>query len=346
MMLLKKITSFVIILLFFVFTTSSEVLAQEEKNPAGFLYSISFPENQAEGNNKYFDLLVKPNEKQEININVQNTSNEDITVLVNLNNATTNKRGVLEYGQSDIDDDKSLKYPFTSIASSNKEISLKKNESKDLAITLDIPPEEFSGIILGGIELTKKAPSNDTSNNIYQHIIAVLLKENDNEVKPQLQFNSISAVGYIENSTYNNTVMVNFSNISPVIIEDMVIEIQVNEKTNPNLVYQVNKEHMKMAPNSNITIPISMQNDTVHSGEYESVIKITNASGINEKWKENFEISDTTAKELNQQVAYYQNQAKSSFPILKLIIVLIVVLLGCIIFYTKFFKTKHSKKKP
>lgn len=336
----KKIGLFTVLSTLFLFFNTQISYAQE--NIAGFLYTLSLPDNQNQNINKYFDLTVVPGQKQDIKINILNTSDEDISIDVKLNNAKTNKRGVIEYGQSDIEDDKSLKTPFTSVASSEKKIQLKKNENKDLIISLTIPDNEFDGIILGGIELTKET-STEENNNIYRNLIGIILRENDTPIVPKLEFNSIRAVSYVENGTYNNSILVNYSNSSPVIIDDMSIVVQVNKTDNPNLIYKVQKDDMRMAPNSNITIPIAMQNDTVKSGEYEAVIRVTNSSGsINEEWHETFEISNETADNMNQNIAYFQSKEKSFPIILPIIIIVVITIIIGLLVYFKFLKKKKK----
>ena len=78
--------------LFFV----SPLNVHAESNKVSFDAEAVLPENQ-QSDAGYYDLQVKPGEKQNLILKVRNTSSNQIKVIVEANNALTNKNGAIDY---------------------------------------------------------------------------------------------------------------------------------------------------------------------------------------------------------------------------------------------------------
>ncbi|CCQ19927.1 26S protease regulatory subunit 6A [Listeria monocytogenes N53-1] len=60
---------------------------------------------------------MQPNQKQTVEIDVMNSSNEEIQVEAAINYASTNRTGVIDYTKNDLTKkDKSLEYPLPELA--------------------------------------------------------------------------------------------------------------------------------------------------------------------------------------------------------------------------------------
>lgn len=271
----------------------------------GFSYEVLFPENQKDPKLGYYDLLMKPNEKQAIQIKVNNTSNQPMKVELQVNSAKTNSNGVIEYGPSDLKEDPSLNYNLAKIMSGPDEIIIPANNSDIIEYVISTPSVPFKGYIAGGIQLKpiiKEQNTDDTNNaviNKFAYLIGVLISESEvKEIKPKLRLNSVNLK--MKDARY--TVLANISNTQPVYVEKITADIQITEKNKKRVLFKFKKDQMRMAPNSMIDIPISLDTEKVKSGEYTANIQIATESG-NWNWMKDFKLSKIEAQQINKQIA-------------------------------------------
>nr|WGD97680.1 DUF916 domain-containing protein [Bacillus safensis] len=59
------------------------------------------PRNQIDQSKSYFDLKVKPSQKQTLQILMRNDTNQQIVIEPKVHTATTNVNGVVEYGKTE-----------------------------------------------------------------------------------------------------------------------------------------------------------------------------------------------------------------------------------------------------
>lgn len=76
---------------------------------AGFTYVITYPENQITADSGYFDLMMEPSQQQTLLVTITNPGEEEITVNLALNGAKTNRTGVIEYANSELENDSSYR---------------------------------------------------------------------------------------------------------------------------------------------------------------------------------------------------------------------------------------------
>ncbi|WKB35145.1 DUF916 domain-containing protein [Terrilactibacillus sp. S3-3] len=114
------------------------------------------PNNQLDKRQTYFDLKMKPQQKQVIQVRVDNLSNKKITVIPSITNASTTIYGDINYTDQKAKPDKSMRVPLSSVAKTAKSIMLKAHESKMLNIHIVMPKKKLDGVILGGIHFQKK----------------------------------------------------------------------------------------------------------------------------------------------------------------------------------------------
>jgi hypothetical protein len=305
-LLMKKIYCVFIILFCGLYCPT---IASSEENFStiinGFSYEVLFPENQKDPKIGYYDLLMKPNEKQTIQIKMNNTSNQSMKVDIQINSAKTNSNGVIEYGPSDLKEDASLNYNLSKIMSGPDEITIPANSSELLEYVISTPAVPFKGYIAGGIQLkpvVKEQNTHDPNNaviNKFAYLIGVLISESEvKEIKPKLRLNTV----YLKMKDARYTVLTNISNTQPIYVEKMVADIQITEKNQKRVLFQLKKDQMRMAPNSMIDIPVSLETEKVKSGEYTANVKITTESG-SWNWMKDFKLSKIEAQQINKQIA-------------------------------------------
>src|SRR5690625_6060277 len=88
--------------------------ATAKDDQVGYSVQALIPENQLDNKHSYFDLLMEPNQEQELEVIIYNNENEDIVVRITVHHASTNSNGLVVYeDQKEIDS--SLEVPLQDI---------------------------------------------------------------------------------------------------------------------------------------------------------------------------------------------------------------------------------------
>lgn len=232
------------------------------------------PENQFNKEVSYYHLMMKPGAKQTIELQLFNSSDQETTALVTLTAATTNNTGVIDYNLPDKEIDKSLVYPFTTIATSPKEVKIPANSDVTTPIEIEMPVEEYDGMILGGINVkVKKAKEKETDKkasggmkieNEMNYSIGVVLVENENKVKTDMLLERVFA----DQVMGNNTTKVALQNPTATPMEDVSFEAKIYAKNSDTVLYESKQEGYRMAPNSTFDFGIAIGNERYKAGEY------------------------------------------------------------------------------
>ncbi|ALS01181.1 hypothetical protein ATZ33_07295 [Enterococcus silesiacus] len=313
----------------------------------GFTYKVSYPENQMEENLGYYKLKMNPNDQQVIKIALTNPGSEKLTVNVRLNGAKTNQNGVIEYGDSIIENDSSLKIDFKDIVTAPKTVELGPGETKDLDLTIKMPAIAFDGTLAGGVQLMradqgekdKKAGSQII--NQYAYIVGILLQETDKVIEPKLELNSVKA----DQDNARNAIFVNVSNIEAAYLNDITAEVQITEKDNDAVIYERKQTAMRMAPNSFINFPISMNGEKMKAGKYKA--KILMISGDKKwSWDQEFEIKQKDADRFNERDVGLVQEKGIDWQTIGLIVggilLVIMIVFGGLVFIRK----RNNRKRP
>lgn len=300
-----------------------------------FSVEAKIPENQRDKTKTYFDLSVKPGEVEQLEVELKNNTDKDVTVLIHSNTAITNDNGVIDYGADDPKLDSTLKYPFSKMSKVEPEVKLEAREVKTINVQVDVPAESFSGIILGGLHFTQKEDKSEASKesgvqieNKFAYVIGVRLSENEDPVKPDLQLIDVKA----GQRNYRNTVLGTLQNPTTRILGNITVTADVFAIDNRETpIYHNRQENLNMAPNSSFDYGIPTANKPFRAGKY--VLKMT-AEAAGEKWEfeKEFEIKADEAKKFNDEaveLAEEQNDYMMYFIIGGAI--LLVVIIGLVI---------------
>ncbi|WP_439443055.1 DUF916 and DUF3324 domain-containing protein [Listeria aquatica] len=250
-------------------------------------YSVqaNIPANQLDKTKTYFDLRMKPREKETISLTLKNKSGEAATILVEPNRATTNRNGVINYAASNEKRDNSLEVDFEQLISSKKEVKLAPNEEKKVDFTLQMPKRPFSGMVLGGFYVHKKEANTTRAGakevqvkNDFSYVIGVKLTESDEPVVPDLRLNEVKPG--LEN--YRTMVSANIQNTSATIISNLHIEAEVFKQGEEKAIHHVKRDNQAMAPNSNYDFIIPWDKAKLVSGKY--LLKLKADDGAGHKW--------------------------------------------------------------
>lgn len=328
----KKLIGIFTILMTFL-TIGQPVFASGDMN---FSVHADIPENQIDKALTYFDLKMKPGQKQTITITVTNTDNKPATIMITPNNAFTNQNGVIDYSKTNKQPDKTMKHPFTSLVTGESKISLAANETKAVPYQIQMPKESYDGVVLGGFYIQKQG--NDDSEkskdsvqikNVYSYVIGAKLTETDAVVKPEVLLNKI--VPSLDN--YHTSVAANLQNTQPVIVSNLKVVAKVTKKGSKEVLHETTKENMSIAPNSNFDYSIDWDNQPLDPGEY--TLSLVATSGDHEwPFEKDFKIKGEKAKDLNKEAVELEQKDNTLLYILiALVIVLLVAILALLIFF-------------
>lgn len=337
----NKVLYLFLILLSLFFSTSFVQAEGVEKEKA-FSISPLNPETN-EPQSSYYDLTVSPNEKKELKIRIFNSASEDMHVNVTANDGTTNDNGITSY-LGNQKRDSSLKVAFSEITKvENNLISVPKNGSIDVGVTINVPEKAFEGVILGGIRVTsaentqeKKEEETQVKNNI-AYTVGVLLKENDLTIDPKMTLIGVKT----EQRNYRNYISANLQNASPRVIKKLEATAEVTKKDESTILYRASNSDMRMAPNSNFNFGISLEDQPFKSGNY--TMKVSGmADGKKFTFEKDFKIDSEEAKSWNENAVYVKDQPIDYTWVYMSVGLLVVI---CILVSSYFILRKKGEQK-
>ncbi|WP_086349713.1 DUF916 and DUF3324 domain-containing protein [Candidatus Enterococcus clewellii] len=342
----RKFGPFILLYIVLFFITGTTTYAEETTAEGGadsygaFNYRLVVPENQHDREAAYFDLMMTPGQQQTVQIELENASDQEMTIAVSLNGAKTNRNGVIEYGPSPMEDDKSLKFKFKDLVKSEEKVTIPPHTIVPLDINIAMPETSYDGILAGGIQLKQVIKRDESQTGIineYAYLIALVLRENETPVEPDLELNDVSA-GL---ANYQNAVFVNFSNTQAVILDDMTVSVQISPKDSEEVIYDTKKAGMRMAPNSMINFPVSMNGERMEPGDYKAHIIVTSRERKWE-WTREFTITDEEADKFNGQDVYLVQEKGIDWKLIALLAAIAFVLLLSIFFAVR--KVRENRK--
>ncbi|MEG0732681.1 MAG: DUF916 and DUF3324 domain-containing protein [Vagococcus sp.] len=310
------------------------------------------PENQFDKENTYFDLKVSPNQKQTLKIHMRNETNQEVIVEPVIKPATTNLNGVVEYGVSNNKLDQTAPYDISTLLKiKEKEVAIPAKKAIDLELELHMPKESFDGILAGGITLQEKEKEKTKKKetkkqglaieNRYAYVVAVVLRENEKELKPALELDKVEASQVNARNVINATL----KNPEARYLNRLSVESTITKKGSKEKLYTSKKENMQMAPNSSFAYPVSLNGERLESGNY--TLNMMAKSG-DKSWKftKDFEIGSKEAKELNKKdVTIEEEPSLWLYLIVSVLEALVIGLLFTVFLMKKKKKKRKSKKK-
>ncbi|HCM89371.1 MULTISPECIES: DUF916 and DUF3324 domain-containing protein [Vagococcus] len=337
-----KTIQIVILSVLFCVITSENTQANDD-----FPLSISaiLPENQINKNVGYYDLKMEPNQEQILDLEISNLTKETKKIKAEINNATTNDVGVIDYSnkEDDFKKDDSLKLSLEDIAAVNKSMTIKPFSKETIKIKLKMPENNFKGIIVGAVRIfeeedtgDKKADSDLQMRNRTVYTTGINLRESETKIDAEL--NLIKAFADQENG--NNYVKINIQNNQPVVLENITYSAEVFEKGNSKPLHQQNESNYRFAPQSNFNFKVDWENEPFKAGKYV-VHMVAQSKDTQQKWEWNqdFEITKEEADKFNKT---NQNiKEKKNYTYIYVGVFIAILLIATIWFlYVKFRKQK------
>lgn len=255
------------------------------------------PDNQNVEVQNYFDLKVKPNQKQTLELVVSNTSNELQEYKITVNTANTNNNGIVDYSMSNFKKDKSMKISLKDCFKLEKEIiEIPPNKEKIISMEMTIPPADFDGILLGGVVVEPLIKTSDAGiTNHFTRTIAIKLSENEKEIETKLSIGD----SVISQENLRNVLKMKFGNIESKLLSIITADITISKKNDSKFLLKDQKQQLSFAPNSNFYLTTNWT-EMFSPGEYVYKVIFKDDAGYQWELSKEFHIKKNSAKELNQ----------------------------------------------
>ncbi|MBO0475254.1 hypothetical protein IGL98_003231 [Enterococcus sp. DIV0840] len=303
----KKIAVvFLFCVLFFSSLFFSRALAYEKnKFEEKIILTPVLPENQIGPDLGYYNLRVKPNLNQVIELKIKNKSSENTEVKVKVNGAGTNSNGLIDYQL--FTEEQGIRDFNNVMKVTDSVVILKPGEEKLVKFEISLPYKEFDGILLGAIliDLGGTDKKKNSIKNKISYTIGVVLSENDNYTEPILDFLSVN-VKERSNRTYVET---KIGNATPTIIENVHINSVLRKES--KVIVSKDLGAVRIAPKSTFNYRIEIpRNENLQPGLYE-LDMVATSDDHTWKWTESFSISEKQIERLRPvSIKKFQVQPK------------------------------------
>ncbi len=309
-------------------------------------YSVQavLPDNQIDQNESYFDLKVEPKKEQTLKVMIINTGSKPIKVAAEVNNAYTADSGVIGYDKYNVKLYKNSNPSLTSLVDGKRKtsVNLKVGQAKTVSFVVKSPPEEYTGIILGGVTTTANVSPTKSKNinikNQVRYVKGVVLRSKDDGVVPDMHLTNAFPKAVAGNSGIAYTL----DNTAPININEVTLKAKIthNDKTS-----DYNAKNLQIAPNSkfNYFIPVK----DLNSGKYKAKITITSKAGYKKTFTRTITVSKRSADAIESQQNEAEGRHTNQWIIIIIgIVVLIFVVLWMYLYYSQRNKTTgtHGKK--
>ncbi|TFJ46694.1 DUF916 and DUF3324 domain-containing protein [Carnobacterium divergens] len=323
------------------------IIPQANASQLKFSVEPVIPENQKDTSHSYFDLTMKPSEKQTLNIHMRNDTDNEVTVLPSVHAATTNINGVVEYGESNTKLDKTSKYNIEEIVKpAVDEVKIPANGSTDLELMIEMPKDGFDGILAGGITLKEKEDTAETKKektqqglaieNKYAYVVAVVLQETDVKIDSELKLNKVEP----NQVNARNVINATLQNTQAKYMNQLSVDTKITKKGESDVLYSSKKEEMQMAPNTSFAYPVSLNGEKLKAGDY-TLSMTAKSMGETWKFKKDFTIKADVAKAFNEKDV----TVKKEYAWIYILIGILLILLALLLIWFIIRKKKKEKEK-
>jgi len=251
--------------------------SQEQSLP--FTVEPIYPQNHNIQTKGYFDLFVKPGEKQTIQVRVTNNENKETTISIKSADAYTNPVGGIMY-------DVNIESPNTALLKDNVRLSKYLQVGETITVppltSIEVPiqvsvPDINVQTMLGGIIFTRKGDESRQQENTEEGTanfiintetnIAIAVQLNVMDKEEQSNF-SVGEAGFLPETSQ---VYIEMVNDAYKIQEDIAGNYEViNEQG--HVLFEGQFGPFNMAPKTKIRFPIQWGNETVEDGDYNITV--------------------------------------------------------------------------
>lgn len=298
-------------------------------NGADFSVKAILPETQKSTDVSYFDFELFPGEEKTIEIEIGNSTSQDQTYLVEVNTATTNMNGVIEYTKGERDN--TLPLSLSDSALVEPQVTVPAGSTMRVPIELKMPDRSFEGILLGGIRVAEVVDDKEETQQIanrFSYSIAIVLSQGNDMPDPDLTLTDV----YVEQVNRRNVISANIQNKASTIVNELNVDAQIFRQGQDKPLFHRNGTGLRMAPNSNFNFGVETNNKPLRAGKY--TMKVKAVSGEQEwEWKQDFEITADEANELNETAVELETDNTMKYLLIAggVVALLLLIVIGLLI---------------
>lgn len=344
---MRKYNIIITLILFLSILVEYKTVSASELN---FAAIPTIPENQLNKEKTYFDLVMKEDTSQTIEVMLRNDTDKEVTVEPSVHSATTNINGVVEYGKVKGKQDSSLLYNLADIVSVAKEVTIPAKGEVSVPLTINMPKDSFKGILAGGITVQEKESKEKKESkngeglaieNRYAYVIGLVLRLSEEKITPLMTLQSVKP----DQVNARNVITANLQNPTPRFINKLGVKAQITRKNSSDVLFSEDKTGMQMAPNSNFNFPVALNGKKLEAGDY--VFKAT-ATSKDDKWsfEKEFTIDSKTAKELNDKDVSIESSYTWIYIVVGcILLILLVAIIGLVLILRKKKKEEELRRQ-
>lgn len=279
----------------------------------------------------YFDLTLAPDQKQEVQIMVQNLLNKKNKIKISPTVAQTSDSGHAVYNQTKLRADDTLTYEFPKLTGKSQTVTVPPKGNQTVSFEIQAPNTGFDGVIMGGFavqSLTAGSVRGSDSDTTDKHVhigyaISVLLHSTaatQAKVEPDLK------VGRPKLRTFDSQpeLMMVVQNTKANFVTNMTVTTKIYQGNNTEPLITDKQQGLSMAANSNFDFTIPWKTKSVIADKYHMVLEF---KAGDQHWESNqyFLITQNQASYFNRNNKKLQPNYK---PWIIMTVILLVVLIG------------------
>lgn len=293
----------------FIFINTSTIYAQDDAELSAGGYTIEGIPNphQTDPTIGYFDLHESPGEKDQLKVKLINQSTHEKKLSIKVTNGNTNSNGLVDY-TGKLENHHSLKVPLNSILFPSQEtVTIPPNSEKETILNLTMPPEQFAGVILGGIQVSDVTKTATTSkktsiNNQFIYTLGVVLK---NDPKTETFKNVSVALADVQSKLIfgKKVVEAKFLNENPYIFGKSTVQGTITNAETRHVIQEEKKENVTIAPQSIFPFQFDWKKKEIKPGNYifDGTVKTKDNVW---RFSKKFTITEKQAEDLNKKTVF------------------------------------------
>lgn len=267
----KKFTWLIAFLSIFFYFTAAGVKADDESSQNSATYSVTpvLSEHQTKNITSFYDIRWTPNGQEKFGIRITNHKNTAQTYVLQVNKATTNDNGMVDYSIPNlIPNTETIKINFP------HEVTVAANATSTFYSNFSFPNQDYNGIKIFGIYVSEKnidKASNGISNTV-SYALPLVIRGNINK-RPEAKINFKEVTLLNQNFEYQLKIAI--FNEKEVFLKNSKIKVEILD-SNQKVLDQLN-ENIDITPATsfNVFVPLKKR---YSNGNYTVKLKVTHGS--------------------------------------------------------------------
>ncbi|WDF81731.1 DUF916 and DUF3324 domain-containing protein [Lacticaseibacillus pabuli] len=301
--------------------------ATQAATGASFTVAPILTSNQVGMDNGYFNLLLKPGQKQTVAVKVTNLTNKTKNIRVEPINAGTSDNVQVMY-DAGVPRDSSAQYRLTDLLDKGVTVKLPASTTQQVKFTLTTPKNGFRGVILGAIHAEDLASYSSGGKGVqvknrFAMNIGVMAQTSSKQVAPELKMHKVGAHA----QSHQAMVTARLQNTQPRMFGKLKIKAKVTRQGRSDAILKQTNTNLSVAPNSHFDYRM-ISKKALRPGNYTLTLTATS-----HQWRwhfnRNFSITREQAAKINKEA-----NLKTEIPwmwiiigVLAAIILILIVLL-------------------